>query len=67
MSKLSLKIEEIRKMKREDLIKLLEDQKLQLLKLNAEKAARGTVDKPGTLKVVKKNIARILATLGESK
>lgn len=63
---MSLKPSELRKMKREELLKLLEDQKLQLLKLNAEKASKGTLDKPGTLKTVKKNIARILTILGES-
>ncbi|MFP3219561.1 MAG: 50S ribosomal protein L29 [Candidatus Marsarchaeota archaeon] len=63
---MSLKAKELRKMKKEELLKLLSDQRLQLLKLSAEKASKGTLDKPGTLRVVKKNIARILTLLGEN-
>ncbi len=64
---MSLKTSDLRKMKREELLKLLDDQRLQLLKLSSEKAAKGTLDKPGTMKVVRKNIARILTLLGEQK
>ncbi|WP_449463176.1 50S ribosomal protein L29 [Tardisphaera miroshnichenkoae] len=64
---MSLKTSDLRKMKREELLKLLDDQRLQLLKLSSEKAAKGTLDKPGTMKVVRKNIARILTLLGEHK
>lgn len=64
---MSLKTSDLRKMKREELLKLLEDQRLQLLKLSSEKAAKGTLDKPGTMRVVRKNIARILTLLGEQK
>ncbi|MGC8670442.1 50S ribosomal protein L29 [Tardisphaera saccharovorans] len=64
---MSLKASDLRKMKREELLKLLEDQRLQLLKLSSEKAAKGTLDKPGTMRVVRKNIARILTLLGEQK
>ncbi|MGC8601348.1 MAG: 50S ribosomal protein L29 [Thermoprotei archaeon] len=67
MNALSLKAEELRKMEKEQLLKLLDDQRLQLLKLSSEKAAKGTIDKPGTMKVVRKNIARILTVLGEKK
>jgi len=65
VSSLSLKAKELRKMSAQELDKLLEDQRLQLLKLSAEKAARGTLDKPGTLKVTRKNVAKIITVLGE--
>ncbi|MCC6062016.1 MAG: 50S ribosomal protein L29 [Desulfurococcales archaeon] len=51
--------DEIRKMSPEDRRKLLQELRLELIKLRAQ-ASMGTLDKPHKIKLTKKNIARIL-------
>ena len=54
-----LKPDEIRKMSKEERRKLLEQLKFELMKLRA-KAEQGTLEKPHLIRIVKRNIARIL-------
>jgi large subunit ribosomal protein L29 len=56
---MSLSADEIRKMSPEDRRKLLQELRLELIKLRAQ-ASMGTLDKPHKIKLTKKNIARIL-------
>ncbi|MCI4457584.1 MAG: 50S ribosomal protein L29 [Desulfurococcaceae archaeon] len=51
--------DEIRKMSPEDRRKLLQELRLELIKLRAQ-ASMGTLDKPHKIKLTRKNIARIL-------
>jgi large subunit ribosomal protein L29 len=57
---MSLSADEIRKMSPEDRRKLLQELRLELIKLRAQ-ASMGTLDKPHKIKLTRKNIARILA------
>ncbi|MEM1982146.1 MAG: 50S ribosomal protein L29 [Sulfolobales archaeon] len=61
---MSLSADEIRKMSREDRLKQLNELNLELLKLRAQ-AAMGTLTNVGRIKVIRKNIARILTVLRE--
>lgn len=61
---MSLSADDIRKMMREDRLKQLNELKLELMKLRAQ-AAMGTLTNVGRIKVVRKNIARILTVLRE--
>ncbi len=56
---MSISAEEIRKMPMEERLKLLNELRLELMKLRAQ-AAMGTLTNVGRIKVVRKNIARIL-------
>lgn len=56
---MSLSAEEIRRMSMEERLKLLNELRLELMKLRAQ-AAMGTLTNVGRVKVVRKNIARIL-------
>ncbi|MEM1649833.1 MAG: 50S ribosomal protein L29 [Sulfolobales archaeon] len=51
--------DEIRSMSKEDRLKLLRELRTELLRLRAQ-ASAGTLDKPHRIKIVRKNIARIL-------
>ncbi|MCS7108249.1 MAG: 50S ribosomal protein L29 [Sulfolobales archaeon] len=61
---MSLSADEIRKMPREDRLKQLNELELELMKLRAQ-AAMGTLTNVGRIKVVRKNIARILTVQRE--
>ncbi|MEM0453366.1 MAG: 50S ribosomal protein L29 [Sulfolobales archaeon] len=61
---MSLSADEVRKMSREDRLKQLNELNLELLKLRAQ-AAMGTLTNVGRIKVIRKNIARILTVLRE--
>jgi len=56
---MSLSADEIRKMSPEDRRKLLQELRLELIKLRAQ-ASMGTLDKPHKIKLTRKNIAKIL-------
>lgn len=64
MAKHKIKPEEIRKMSRDEKIKLLRELRVELINLR-HKASTGTLESPGRLREVKKNIARILTILRE--
>ncbi|MCE4628290.1 MAG: 50S ribosomal protein L29 [Desulfurococcales archaeon] len=59
-----MKPDEIRKMSREEKLKLLKELRIELINL-MHKAATGTLESPGRLREVRKNIARILTILRE--
>lgn len=59
-----MKMDEIRKMSREEKLKKLEELRLELMKLRTQ-AAMGTLDNPGKIRVIRKTIARILTALRE--
>lgn len=61
---MSLSADEIRKMTREDRLKTLNELKVELMKLRAQ-AAMGTLTNVGRIKLVRKNIARILTVQRE--
>lgn len=61
---MSLDPDEIRSMSREDKIRTLQDLMTELAKLRAQ-ASMGTLDKPHRIRIVRKNIARILTILRE--
>ncbi len=61
---MSLSADEIRKMPREERLKQLNELSLELMKLRAQ-AAMGTLTNVGRIKVVRKNIARILTVQRE--
>ncbi|RLG86916.1 MAG: 50S ribosomal protein L29 [Thermoprotei archaeon] len=58
--------DEIRSMTMEERIKLLEDLRLELMKLRAQ-AKMGTLDNTSRIRIVRKNIARILTIINEEK
>ncbi len=60
----SLSPEEIRSMPREERLRTLQDLMVELAKLRTQ-AAMGTLDKPHKIRIVRKNIARILTILRE--
>ena len=57
---------EIKKMKREDLEKKINELKKELVRLNTQRN-QGSVEKPGRIKEVKRTIARILTLMKEVK
>ncbi len=59
MKKQKLSPKVVRSMSREDRLKLLEQLRTELLKLNSQKE-RGVVENPGRIRAVRKAIARIL-------
>ena len=64
MGKHKIKPEEIRKMSAEERLKLLNELSVELINLR-HKAATGTLESPGRLREVRKNIARILTIIRE--
>jgi len=56
--------DEIRKMSKEERLKLLHELRVELINLR-HKAATGTLESPGRLREVKRNIARILTIMRE--
>ncbi len=56
---MSLSADDIRRMTGEDRLKQLNELKLELMKLRAQ-AAMGTLTNVGKIKLIRKNIARIL-------
>jgi large subunit ribosomal protein L29 len=54
-----VKISEIRKMTKEERLKKLEELRNELINLNG-KVRGGVVESPGRIRVIKRNIARIL-------
>jgi len=58
--------DEIRSMSPEERVKLLEELRLQLAKLR-EQARTGTLTNVARIKIVRKNIARILTVMNEEK
>ncbi len=63
---MSLDPDEIRAMSMEERLKLLEELRLELMKLRAQ-AKMGTLDNPARIRVIRKNIARILTIINEEK
>jgi len=61
---MSLSADEIRKMSPEERRKLLNDLRIELIKLRTQ-AFLGTLTNVGRIKVVRKNIARILTVMRE--
>jgi len=61
---MSLSAEEIRKMSPEERLKLLRELRLELIKLKTQ-AYLGTLTNTGRIKVIKRNIARILTVMRE--
>jgi len=61
---MSLSADEIRKMSSEERRKLLNDLRIELIKLRTQ-AFLGTLTNVGRIRVVRKNIARILTVLRE--
>jgi len=61
---MSLSADEIRKMSPEERKKLLNDLRIELIKLRTQ-AFLGTLTNVGRIRVVRKNIARILTVLRE--
>ncbi len=64
MAKHKVKAEEIRKMSKEERLKLLQELKTELILLR-HKARTGTLESPGRLRELRKNIARILTIMRE--
>ncbi len=61
-----VKVQELRKMKDEELLSKLKELRLELIKLKGQKA-RGTLENPMAIRNVRKDIARILTILNERK
>ena len=61
---MSISADEIRKMSREERLKLLRELRLELIKLRTQ-AYLGTLTNTGRIRVVKRNIARILTVMRE--
>jgi len=66
MSDRPLSPDEIRSMSPEERVKLLEELRLQLAKLR-EQARTGTLTNVARIKIVRKNIARVLTVMNEEK
>ena len=64
VAKHKIRPDEIRKMSRDERLKLLEELRVELINLR-HKAAAGTLESPGRLREVKRNIARILTIMRE--
>uniref|UniRef100_A0A915NUD7 Large ribosomal subunit protein uL29 n=1 Tax=Meloidogyne floridensis TaxID=298350 RepID=A0A915NUD7_9BILA len=52
--------------KKEELLKLLEEQKTELASLQVAKVTNGAVSKLSSIRVVRKNIARILTIINQA-
>ncbi|WP_338601106.1 50S ribosomal protein L29 [Sulfolobus tengchongensis] len=63
---MTLDVEELRKMEKEDLLKRLEELRLELIKLKVQ-ARMGTLKNTASIKNTRKDIARILTVLSEKK
>ena len=63
---MSIDPDEIRSMSMEERLKLLEDLRLELMKLKAQ-AKMGTLDNTSRIRIIRKNIARILTIINEEK
>ena len=63
---MSIDPDEIRSMSMEERLKLLEDLRLELMKLKAQ-ARMGTLDNTSRIRIIRKNIARILTIINEEK
>ncbi len=61
---MSLSADEIRKMSKEERLKLLRELRTELIKLRTQ-ARLGTLTNVGRIRVVRKNIARILTVMRE--
>ena len=55
-----MRIKELRKLKDEDIVKKLNELKLELLKERGNVEMGGNVKNPGKIKVIRRDIARIL-------
>ncbi|MET1100890.1 MAG: 50S ribosomal protein L29 [Pyrodictiaceae archaeon] len=62
--KYALRMNDIRKMSREERLKKLRELREELAKLRL-KAAMGTLENPGAIRAIRKTIARILTSLRE--
>ncbi len=56
--------DEIRKMKPEERLKLLNELRMELIKLRHQSRV-GTLDNPAKIRIIRKNIARILTVINE--
>ncbi len=63
---MSMSADKIRKMSPEERLKLLRELRLELIKLKTQ-AYLGTLTNTGRIRVIKKNIARILTVMREEK
>jgi len=61
---MSMKMDDIRKMSREEKLKKLEELRLELIKLRTQSQI-GTLESPGKIRAIRKTIARILTALRE--
>ena len=64
MAKFMIKTDDIRKMSPEEREKKLRELREELVKLRL-KAAMGTLDNPGSIRAIRKTIARILTVMRE--
>jgi len=64
VGKYKIKPEEIRKMSREERLKLLRELRMELVNLR-HRALVGTLENPGKLRETRRNIARILTIMRE--
>lgn len=63
---MTLDIKELRKMEREELLKRLEELRLELIKLKVQ-AGMGTLKNTANIRNTRKDVARILTVLSEKK
>lgn len=63
---MTLDVKELRKMKKEELLKKLDELRLELIKLRVQ-ARMGTLKNTASIKNTRKDIARILTILNEAK
>uniref|UniRef100_A0A914GY08 Large ribosomal subunit protein uL29 n=1 Tax=Globodera rostochiensis TaxID=31243 RepID=A0A914GY08_GLORO len=61
-----VKVHELRAKKKEELMKLLDEQKTELASLKVSKVTNGAVSKLSNINVVRKNIARILTVVNQA-
>jgi len=64
---MALKPDDIRKMSPEERRKLLIELKTELMRLRALQESRGVLDNPARIRILRKNIARILTIEREEK
>ncbi len=60
-----MKMEDIRKMSREDKIKKLTELENELLRIRTLVRSGGAIENPGMVKAIRKDIARLKLALGE--
>ncbi|MEM0363774.1 MAG: 50S ribosomal protein L29 [Sulfolobaceae archaeon] len=63
---MTLDVKELRKMKKEELLKKLDELRLELIKLRVQ-ARMGTLKNTASIRNTRKDIARILTILNEAK